>query len=209
MQISKAISGIINVSDLILKMKDCWLQGVIPNTYQLQLNNLITCIVGYLSILTKSCTDLNHNRRDNMKDQLQPSQPKLAKNVPAGLLLGDELAGRISSFNNTTNMMKTTEMISSREVFGKNPKTFQPSWRSSSYRRRNTLARATHSPIAIQLGIIDSRSKADTLNTDWPYRSFSYLWFVTKSWMFHSWKDPWPPLSMEIYNLWPFYHWHC
>ena len=93
MQISKAI---INVSDLILKMKDSGLQGVSANAYQLQLNNLITCTVDSLSIPAKSCTDLNQYRRDNMKDQFQPSLTKLANNVPAGsaLLFGDDLAGR-------------------------------------------------------------------------------------------------------------------
>ena len=59
MQISKATSAIINVSDLILKMKDSGLQGVSANAYQLQLNNLITCTVDSFSILAKSCPDLN------------------------------------------------------------------------------------------------------------------------------------------------------
>ena len=56
MQISKPASAIINVSDLILKMKDSRLQGVSANAYQLQLNNVITCILASLSILAKSCT---------------------------------------------------------------------------------------------------------------------------------------------------------
>ena len=55
MQISKAASAIINVSDLILKMKDSGRQGVSANAYQLQLNNLITCTVDSFSILAKSC----------------------------------------------------------------------------------------------------------------------------------------------------------
>ena len=59
MQISKATSAIVNVNDLILKMKDSGLQGVNANAYQLQLNNLITCTIDSLSILAKSCTDLN------------------------------------------------------------------------------------------------------------------------------------------------------
>ena len=94
MQISKATSAIINVSDLILKMKDSGLQGVSANAYQLQLNNLITCT---LSILAKPCADLNQYKRDDMKYQFQPSLRKLANNVPAGsaLLFGDDLAGRI------------------------------------------------------------------------------------------------------------------
>ena len=45
MQISNATSAIINVGDLILKMKDSGLQGVNANAYQLLLNNLITCTV--------------------------------------------------------------------------------------------------------------------------------------------------------------------
>ena len=60
MQISKATLAIINVSDLILKMKDFELQGVSSNASQLQLNNLITCTVDSLSILAKSCTDSNN-----------------------------------------------------------------------------------------------------------------------------------------------------
>ena len=138
MQISKATSAIINVSGLILKMKDSGLQGVSPNAYQLQLNNLITCTVDSLSIPAKSCTDLNQYRRDNMKDQFQPSLRKLANNVPAGsaLLFGDDLAGRIRSLNNTTSLMKPTKMITNREAFGKNPKTFQPSRRSSAHGKK-------------------------------------------------------------------------
>ena len=84
-------------------MKDSGLQGVSANTYQLQLNNLITYTVDSLSILAKSCTDLNQYRRDNTKDQFQPPLHKLASNVPAGsaLLFEDDLAGRIRSLNNT------------------------------------------------------------------------------------------------------------
>ena len=128
-QISKATSAIINVSDLVLKMKDFGLQGVSANACQLQLNNLITCTVDSLSILAKSCTDLNQYRRDNMKDQFQPSLRILANNVPAGsaLLFGNDLAGRIRSFNKTTSLMRPTKMITNREVFGKNQKNFQPS----------------------------------------------------------------------------------
>ena len=129
MQISKETSAIINVSDIILKMKDSGLQGVSANAYQLQLNNLTTCTVDSLSILAKSCIDLNQYRRDNMKDQFQPSLRKLANNVPAGsaLLFGDNLADQIRSLNNTISLMKPTKMISNREVFGKNQKNFQPS----------------------------------------------------------------------------------
>ena len=138
MQISKTTSAIINVSDLILKMKDSGLQGVSANAYQLQLNNLITCTVDSLSILARPCTDLNQYRRDNMKDQFQPSLYKLANNVPAGsaLLFRDNLAGRMRSLNNTTSLMKPAKMISNREVFGKNPKTLQPSRRSSAYGKK-------------------------------------------------------------------------
>ena len=138
MQISKAASAIINVSDLILKMKDSGLQGISANAYQIQLNNLIICTVDSLPILAKSCTDLNQYRRDNMKDQFQPSLRKLTNNVPAGsaLLFGDDLAGRITSLNNTTSLMKPTKMISNTEVFGKNPKNFQPSRRSSAYGKK-------------------------------------------------------------------------
>ena len=138
MQISKATSAIINVSDLILKMKDSGLQGVSANVYQLQLNNLITCTVDSLSILAKFCTDLNQYTRDNMKDQFQSSLRKLANNVPAGsaLLFGDDLAGRIRSLNNTKSLMKPTKMIRNREVYGRNPKNFQPSRRSSAYGKK-------------------------------------------------------------------------
>ena len=138
MQISKVTSAIINVSDLILKMQDSGQQGASANAYQLQLNNLITCTVDSLSILAKSCTDLNQYRRDNMKDQFQPSLRKLANNVPAGsaLLFGDDLAGRIRSLNNITSLMKPTKMITNREVFGKNPKNFQPSRTSSAYGKK-------------------------------------------------------------------------
>ena len=138
MQISKATSAIINVSDLILKMKDSRLQRVSANACQLQLNNLIICIVDSLSILAKSCTDLNQYRRDNIKDQFQPSLLKLANNVPGGsaLLFGDDLAGRIRSLNNSTSLMKPAKVITNREVFGKNPKNFQASRRSSAYGKK-------------------------------------------------------------------------
>ena len=132
-QISKTTSAIINVNDLILKMKDSGLQGVSACTYQLQLNNLITCAVDSLSTLAKSCTDLNQYRTDKMKDQFQPSLRKLANNVPAGsaFLFGDDLAGRIRSLNNTISLIKPTKMITNIEAFSKNPKNFQPSRRSS------------------------------------------------------------------------------
>ena len=58
-QIRKSASAIIIVSDLILKIKDSGLQGVTANAYQLQLNKVIICTVDSLSILAKSCTDLN------------------------------------------------------------------------------------------------------------------------------------------------------
>ena len=116
LQISKATSTIINVSDLILKMKDSGLQGVRANAYQLQLNNLITWTADSYSILAKSSTDLNQYRRDNMKDQFQPSLHKLTNNATAGsaLLFADDLAGCIRSLNNTTSLMKPTKMISNR-----------------------------------------------------------------------------------------------
>lgn len=58
-QISKATSAMINVSDLILKVKDSGLQQVSSNAYELQLNNLVTGTADCLSNLAKSCTDLN------------------------------------------------------------------------------------------------------------------------------------------------------
>ena len=64
-------------------------------------------------------------KRDNMKDQFQPSLRKLANNVPAAgsvLLFGDDLADHIRSLNDTTSLRKPTKMISNWEVFGKNPK---------------------------------------------------------------------------------------
>ena len=117
MQISKATSTNINVSDFMLKMEDSGLQGVSPNTYQLQPNNLITCTVDFLYIISKFCTDLNQYRRDNKKDQFQPSLRKSANNVPAGssILFEDDLAGRIRSLNNATSLMKPTKIIS-REI---------------------------------------------------------------------------------------------
>ena len=123
MEINKATSATTNVSDLIIKMKDSGLQGVSANAYQLQLNNLIICTFDSLSFSAKSYNDLNQYRRDNTKDQFQPSLRKLANNVPAGsaFLFGDDLAGRIRSLNNTISLMKTAKMISNRELFGKNP----------------------------------------------------------------------------------------
>ena len=123
MEINKATSAITNVSDLIIKMKDSGLQGVSANAYQLQINNLIICTFDSLSFSAKSYTDLNQYRRDNTKNQFQPSLRKLANNVPAGsaFLFGDDLAGRIRSLNNTISLMKTAKMISNRELFGKNP----------------------------------------------------------------------------------------
>ena len=117
MQISKATSANINVSDFMLKMEDSGLQGVSANAYQLQPNNLITCTVDFLSIISKSCTDLNQYRRDNKKDQFQPSLRKSANNVPAGssILFEDDLGGRIRSLNNATSLMKPTKIIS-REI---------------------------------------------------------------------------------------------
>ena len=64
-------------------------------------------------------------KRDNMKDQFQPSLRKLANNVPVAgsvLLFGDDLADHNRSLNNTTSLRKPTKMIRNREVFGKNPK---------------------------------------------------------------------------------------
>ena len=46
------------------------------------------------------------------------------------------LVGRIRSLNNTTSLLKPTKMIINREVFGKNPKNFQPSRRSSAYGKK-------------------------------------------------------------------------
>ena len=116
-QISKATSANINVSDFMLKMEDSGLQRVSANAYQLQPNNLITCTVDFLSIISKSCTDLNQYRKDNKKGQFEPPLRKLANNVPAGssILFEDDLAGRIRSLNNATSLMKPTKIIS-REI---------------------------------------------------------------------------------------------
>ena len=91
---------------------------------------------------------------------------QIGKQLPVGsaLLLGDDLAGHIRSLNNTTGLMKPTKMISNREVLGKNPKTSSLPEEALLTGRKGTPARATHSPVAIQLGKIDSRSI-----------SFSYL----------------------------------
>ena len=107
-QINKETSAIINFSDLILKLKDSGLQGNSEKTYELQLNNLITRTLDSLSVLAKSRPDLNQCRRDNMKDQFQPSLRKLTNNVPASsaFLLGGNLTDRIRSLNNTTSLMK-------------------------------------------------------------------------------------------------------
>ena len=168
MHISKATSAIINVSDLILKMKDSGLQRVSANAYQPQLNNLITCAVDSLSILAKSCNDLNQYRRDNMKDQVQLSLQKLANNVPASsaVLFGDDLTGRIRSLSNTTSLMKPTKMTSNREVFGKNQKNFQPSQGSSAYGKKGHSRQSNSFSGAIQLSRNNSRSKAGTKNKD-------------------------------------------
>ena len=119
-------------------MEDSGLQGVSANAYQLQPNNLITCTVDFLSIISKSCTDLNQYRRDNKKDQFEPSLRKSANNVPAGssILFGDDLAVRIRSLNNATSLTKSTK-ITSREIaekcLVKNQKNFQPYQRISAY----------------------------------------------------------------------------
>ena len=138
--------------NLILKMNDSWLQGVSANAYQLQLNNSITRTVDSLSILAKSCPDLNQNRRDKMKDQFQRSLRKLTNHVPAGsaLLFGDDLAGQIRSLNNTTSLMKPTKMITSRKVFSKNPKIFQPFQRSSAYGKKGHPRQSVFVPEAKQ-----------------------------------------------------------
>ena len=98
-------------------MEDSGLQGVSANAYQFQPNNLITCTVDFLSVISKSCTDLNQYRKDNKKDQFEPSLRKSANNVPAGssILFEDNLAGRIRSLNNATSLMKPTKIIS-REI---------------------------------------------------------------------------------------------
>ena len=57
-------------------------------------------------------------------------------------------------------------MITNRKVFGKNQKTSSPPEEALLMGRKGTLARATHSPVTIQVGKIDSRRKADTENTD-------------------------------------------
>ena len=62
MQISKTTSALINVSGLVLKIKDSELRGVSANAYQLQLNNLITCTVDTMSILAKSSSKKNGQR---------------------------------------------------------------------------------------------------------------------------------------------------
>ena len=137
-QISKATSANINVGDFMLKMENSGLQGVSANAYRLQPNNLITCTVDFLSITSKSCTDLNQYRRDNKKDQFETSLRKSANNVPAGssILFGDDLAGCIRSLNNATSLMKPTKIIS-REIaekcLVKNQKIFQPYQRTSAY----------------------------------------------------------------------------
>ena len=124
----------------MLKMEDSGLQGVSANAYQLQPNNLITCTVDFLSIISKSCTDLNQYRRDNKKDQFQPSLPKLGNNVPAGssIVFGDDLANRIRSLNNATSLMKLTKTISrqiAEKCLVKIQKTFQSYQRTSAYEK--------------------------------------------------------------------------
>ena len=73
-QISKATSAVINISDLILKVKDSGLQRVSSDAYELQLNNLIRCTADCLLNLAKSCTDLNQGRKDSMNGQIQAFQ---------------------------------------------------------------------------------------------------------------------------------------
>ena len=126
----------------------------------------MTCTIDSLSISAKSCTDLNQYRRDNMKDQFQPSLHKLANNVPPGstLLFGDELAGHIKSFNNIASLMKPTKMLNKKYLV-KTLK-FQPSRGSSAYGKKRQPARATNFLVANKLEKIGSRSKAYTRNTD-------------------------------------------
>ena len=62
--------------------------------------------------------------------------------------------------------MKPTKMITNRKVFGKNQKTSSPPEEALLMGRKGALARATHSPVTIQVGKIDLRRKADTENTD-------------------------------------------
>ena len=104
----------ININDLILKVKDSGQQRVSSNAYELQLNNLITCTGDCLSNLAKSCTDLNQCRNDSMNDQIQPFQRKLVNNAPVGsaLLFEDDLVGHIKSVNNTVSLMKPSKMLS-------------------------------------------------------------------------------------------------
>ena len=62
--------------------------------------------------------------------------------------------------------MKLTKMISNREIFGKKPQNSNPPKEVLLTGRKGTLAKTTHSPVAIQLGKIAFRSKADTKNTN-------------------------------------------
>ena len=114
MQISKATSAMIYISDLILKVKDSGQQLVSSNAYELQLNNLITFTVDSLSNLAKSLTDLNQCRKDSMNDQIQAFRRKLVNNAPAGsaLLFEDDLVGHIKSVNNTVSLMKPSKILS-------------------------------------------------------------------------------------------------
>ena len=95
------------------------------------------CWFFFFFFLTKSCTDLNYYRKDNTKDQLQPSLRKLTSNTRAGsaLLFGDDLTVRIKSLN-AASLMKPAKMISKQEVFGKNQKNLQRSWGSSAYEKK-------------------------------------------------------------------------
>ena len=58
--------------------------------------------------------------------------------------------------------MNLATMITKWEALGKNPNNFRSSQGSFTYWKKGSLARVTHSLVAIQLGKIDSRSKAYT-----------------------------------------------
>ena len=79
---------------------------------------------------------------------------------------GEDLAGCIRSLYNGTNLMKSTRMISDREVLGKTRKTSRPPEKALLTGRKGNLTWATHCPVTIQMGRIDSRNKADTKNVD-------------------------------------------
>ena len=167
LQISKATSAIINVSDLILKMKDSGLQGVSASSYQLQLNNLITCtwslfkqnlVVIWISTeeaIWRINFNLPYANWQTMQLLVQPYYLEtIWLTASDHLILPQVWWNRLRWYVIDKPLVKTKKTSSS-------PK------EALFTGRKGNLARATDYLVAIQLSKIASRSKADTKNTYW------------------------------------------